>query len=105
MTREVPSFSALLVEHVGEYGELLPHVLLADFVGVVEREMREGDDPGIALSTALPILEEAMGSSDESLLDLIGTSFIETIQGTPVAQLVGRFGPNLTRAHLLWTEE
>jgi hypothetical protein len=101
LTNSVPSFGPMMTAHRRDCDEVLPHVLLADFVRFLQCEVnREGPGCG-ALLAAMPLLEEAMGSADEALSELIGVSFVENLNPDhPSTDAIREaFGPNLARQY------
>ena len=99
----VPRLKPLYDEHLADYDELLPHVLLGDIARYVTQGFggKEGGEPyencrGVAVEV-LRILEEAVEIGDPELLELVAVSFLENINwskdGGP--QIRSAMGPRL----------
>jgi hypothetical protein len=87
LVRRAPSFEPVYAEHMGEYGELLGHVLMADFTRWLVAELRRRDtadlgargDASPDLEGILRFLEERWDHGNQEVRDLIGASFIENL--------------------------
>ena len=104
--RAIPGLSDLFREHEAEYGEMLPHVLLADVTRLALEWGQEAHaDSVIArapLESLVETLEQAMQSGPESVRELVVVSFLENLDWRdPGFALVKKcFGPSLVGA---WT--
>jgi hypothetical protein len=104
LTASVPALAPIYREHLNDQdGELLPHVLMGDFtrgILALHRDAIAGV-PGAeqALSRALALLDEGMGSGDEPVENLVSLSFLENLERDDPAypDLKRRFGPALMR--------
>ena len=93
----VPGFDRVYDEHVAEYDEILPHVLLGELVRFLSREVQSCSIEGAALGRAVMLLERAMGSADPRLQELVAVSFLENLDPADpsFAAIRTHFGPKL----------
>jgi hypothetical protein len=95
----VKSLTAAIPEYRPENGDL-PHVALGGLVSFL-REQRSRHDARYPtlLTAAARFVEEASGSSDERVGDLLKVSFIENLHllDGDCRLLVGKFGPTARR--------
>ena len=78
-----PDLAAIRDEHLRDYGELLPHVLLGDVTRYAAGLARSGADDA-TLDSLLNDLDSALGANrDDEVGNLIGASFVENAQGVP----------------------
>jgi hypothetical protein len=74
LARCLPEANALLAEHVGDYGELLPHVLMADVRRLFVDLADAGEDEKVA--TLLAAVERLAVSSDDGVRNIVEVSFV-----------------------------
>src|SRR4051812_43803920 len=82
---EVPEFTPMYKEHVEfNNGEILPHVLLGDFVRflfgtykAISSDATNTDQGRLIVQRSLELMERAIVNTDEELQNLIGVSFVE----------------------------
>jgi hypothetical protein len=85
LLRQVPEFDGAYQEHLEEYGELVPSVLLGslfDFAVEIQRLGRTGHwqrDPQELLMQTVDFLEDAGNSADPRVVDLVLTGFLENL--------------------------
>lgn len=97
LRREVPGFEHVYNEHVADYDQVLPHVLLGDLVRFLSREVELHGATSAALRQAMSLLEGGMGSRDPRLQELVAVSFLENLDPTDASFSTIRtfFGPRL----------
>ena len=93
----VSGFDLVYDDHLAEYDELLPHVLLGDLVRFLSREVALHGSEAMALTQAMPLLEQAMESGDTRLQELVSVSFLENLDADDpsFSAIRGWFGPRL----------
>jgi hypothetical protein len=93
----VPGFERVYDEHVRDYDEVLPHVLLGDLVRFLDAELRTRGPASHAAREAVSLMEEALASDDPRLQELVVVSFLENLEPAeetfPIVR--GLFGPRL----------
>jgi hypothetical protein len=101
LSQQVAGFAAVYQEHLQDYDEPLPHVLLGDLVRFLSERVQEAGPADPAVQTALALLESAVTSDDERLQNLVVVSFLENLDPDDEAAraLKGALGPAL-RAQL-----
>jgi len=90
-----PTLAPILVEHrVENFGEMLPHLVMADIVRWLVDHRRE--DPGLC-SSVIAWMEARFSEGPEDVRDLIAVSGVEMIPdpGQPGAELRNLLGPKL----------
>jgi hypothetical protein len=75
----VPGFDRVYDEHVADYDEVLPHVLLGDLGRFLSNEVAVHGPQSAALKQAMDALEQGMQSDDPRLEELIAVSFLENL--------------------------
>jgi hypothetical protein len=97
----VSGFDLVYDEHVADYGDVLPHVLLGDLVRFLLGTLEFYKAEGAALKQAMLLLERGMDSPDERLQELVAVSFLENLDPTePAFPAIRRlFGPRLERQY------
>src|SRR5690349_18428135 len=82
----IPEFQPIYVDHLAENGELLPHVLMGEFTRFLMEMVRKWraaptDAAGLGqtVERAIALMEDAMGSPDPKLRNLISVSFLENL--------------------------
>jgi hypothetical protein len=73
----LPEANALLAEHVGDYRELLPHVLMADVRRLFVDLAGAGEDEKV--TTLLAAVERLAVSSDDRVRNIVEVSFVEDL--------------------------
>ena len=87
IVKEIPEFKSVYDEHILDYEELLPHVLMGDFTRFVVNMYEESKSTNEnkycfdVFLKALSIVEAAMNSIDINLQELISVSFLENVLG------------------------
>ena len=86
LLHKVPEFQPTYHQHVVEFDEVLPHVLMGDFTRFFYLAyLRSNEDNPDAqkwrnvVRDSLGLLEEAISSSDSRLRNLISVSFLENL--------------------------
>jgi hypothetical protein len=94
---DVSGFDRVYDEHVADYDELLPHVLLGELVRFLSSEVALHGAEATAVRQAMPLLEQAMGSGDERLEELVAVSFLENLDASDPSfpAIRSLFGPRL----------
>ncbi|MGH9039740.1 MAG: DUF7674 family protein [Acidimicrobiia bacterium] len=77
LLKAVPDFRPLFDEHVEDFEEVLPRTLFDSFTTFVLDAYRRDD--AALLTRCLGFLAAAVGSGDDEIRQLIGSSFIETV--------------------------
>ncbi|WP_067894375.1 DUF7674 family protein [Nocardia vaccinii] len=96
-----PDIRPLIAEHIHDYDEMLPSLLMADIARWTSRTAQESVDPAARLDPLLARLEHAWGDGQNAVSDLIATSFVENVYVQP--QVVRLLGPKLTRYYRIHT--
>jgi len=96
-----PGFRPVLAEHLGDYGELLAHVLVADLLRYVgsHLESAEGSSGGgTEIQAILAVLDSGIVSGTDATVNAIAVSFCEHIETEPFfSRLRPLLGPGLRR--------
>jgi hypothetical protein len=103
----VPELDEVYRQHVIEYDELLPHVLMGDVTRFAIANVGLSGIEG-SLSKLLVFLEDELVSSDREISELIGVSFIENLCGERDAMdvLFPRMGKALRKEALaIWGDQ
>jgi hypothetical protein len=97
LRERIPGFAGIHDEHLRDYDEVLPHVLLGELVRFLSDEVRKYGEGGAALKEAMALLEQGMGSADAKLQELVAVSFIENLDPRDESfQAIRKlFGPHL----------
>ena len=86
-------------EHLSEFGDVVPHVLLGDMTRVLltlGEESQSGSSSACAdVDSTLTIMEQALESEEPEVRELIGASFLENLEPDARHLLVGHFGGRL----------
>ena len=103
---QVPGFDRIYDEHLHDYDEVLPHVLLGDLVRFLSNEARAHGAESTALRRAMSLLEHGMESADPRLQELVAVSFIENLDPEDESFPVIRrfFGPRLEQQYRMYGE-
>ncbi len=86
LSERVAELRPVYEEHIADYDEILPHVLMGDvtrfIVDLHKKSLAEGDaeQEKKTLSSILEILEDALQSGDDQLQELIVVSFLENLE-------------------------
>jgi hypothetical protein len=93
----VPGFERVYDEHVRDYDEVLPHVLLGDLVRFLDAEVRIRGPASHAARATVSLMEEALASDDPRLQELVVVSFLENLDPADETfpTVRGLFGPRL----------
>lgn len=106
LRKQVPGFDRVYDEHVHDYDEVLPHVLLGDLVRFLSDQVREKGAQSAALHEAMSLMEGGMGSADPSLQELVAVSFLENLdpadESFPAIRKL--FGPHLEEQYQKYEE-
>lgn len=94
---QVTGFDRIYDQHVRDYDQVLPHVLLGDLVRFLSDEVRIHGEGSKALCEAMDLLERGMGSADPKLQELVAVSFLENLDpGDEAFPAIHRlYGPRL----------
>ena len=97
----VPGFGRVYDEHVADYDEVLPHVLLGEFVRFLSNDVELNGSASAALKPATVLLEKSMSSEDPRLQELVAVSFLENLdQEHPSFHIIrSLFGPALAEQY------
>jgi hypothetical protein len=105
LVAEVPALQPLLSEHLDFNHELLAHVLFGDVTRFVVSGFAEHPERRRDADKILILLEEALGSPDEDVQNLVSVSFCENLLGEePLEAIRAAMGPRL-RAELATYEQ
>jgi hypothetical protein len=96
-----PEIRPLIAEHVNDYDEILPTMLMGDIARWVVRSVQESADPASRFAPFFNRLEQAWGDGQNPVSDLIAVSFVENIFDEP--GVVELLGPKLTRYYRIYT--
>ncbi|MFE7802913.1 hypothetical protein [Nocardia sp. NPDC057440] len=96
-----PEIRPLIAEHVNDYDEILPTMLMGDVARWVVRIVQGSADPASRLAPFFSRLEQAWGDGQNPVSDLIAVSFVENIFDEP--GVVELLGPELTRYYRIYT--
>lgn len=97
LVAEVPALKPLYDDHVAFCDELLPYVFLSEVMQFVVEELAQSDARRQANAMrVLNLLDEAMESADESVVNLVAVGFVERHLGDEVLdQVRPALGPRL----------
>lgn len=96
-----PEIRPLIAEHIRDYDEMLPTLLMGDIARWVCSVAHGSPDSAARLQPFFDRLEQQWGDGQNAVSDLIATSFVENVYDDPdVATLLG---PNLARYHSVYT--
>ncbi|WP_406279094.1 hypothetical protein OH799_11380 [Nocardia sp. NBC_00881] len=96
-----PEIRPLIAEHVHDYDEILPTLLMSDIARWVTRVARDHEDPPARLAPLFARLEDAWGDGQNPVSDLIAVSFVENIFDE--SEVVKLLGPKLARHYRIHT--
>lgn len=101
LRQQVEGFDHIYQEHLRDYDELLPHVLLGDLARFLIARVKEVGTSDLAVQSALALLESAANSGDGRLQNLVLVSFLENLDpdDPPARALKDALAPSL-RAQL-----
>lgn len=95
-----PALLPVLGEHLADNRELLPHVFFGDVTRFVVSGFSDHSERRADAEKVLALLEEAIGSPDEDVQNLVSVSFCENLLGEkPLEAIRAAMGPRL-RAEL-----
>lgn len=101
LVQAIPEFEPTYRVHVEQYGEVLAHVLFAEFVrytkrvcDAVDSPSPQFDQPVSILQKIYAFLETAASSNDEKVLELVQVSFMENLHqlGSQYARFSSQLG-------------
>ncbi|WP_194835942.1 hypothetical protein [Nocardia sp. XZ_19_369] len=96
-----PEIRPLITEHVHDYDEILPTLLMGDIARWITRVVQESEDPAARLGVFFARLEDAWGDGQNPVSDLIAVSFVENVFDEP--DVVKLLGPKLSRHYRIYT--
>ena len=104
---QVPGFDRIYDEHLRDYDEVLPHVLVGELVRFLSDQARHHGEHSDALRQAMDLLEQGMSSADPRLQELVAVSFLENLDPADVAfPAISRlFGPRLREQYERYKRE
>lgn len=93
-----PCLGPVLDEHIGDNGEILPHVFFGDVTRYAVR-LFQNSEASPELRDILSHLEEAFQREMPDVVDLISVSFLENLprDGEPGGEIRKLLGPNLRK--------
>jgi hypothetical protein len=91
----VAGFKPVYEEHLRDYDEVLPHVLLGELVRFIRTRLKEDGPQSHDAREAMLLLEAAMASPDPKLSELVSVSFLENLDGDDLNLMKGMMGPRL----------
>lgn len=105
--RSLPGFDRVYDEHIAWNDELLPHVLLGDLCRFLSDEVAARGPDSEALKETVSLMENAMGSPDPLLQELVAVSFVENMDPNDPSFTTIRalFGPHLEQQYLRLRED
>lgn len=97
LRQQVSGFERVYEEHVNDYNQVLPHVLMGDLVRFLGAEVEREGASNRSVRRALSLLDAAMDSRDEQLQELIAVSFLENLDPSEPGHqlLMSLLGPRL----------
>ncbi|MBP9815588.1 MAG: hypothetical protein KBC63_04720 [Candidatus Levybacteria bacterium] len=103
LIREVPEFAPIYNNHLSDYDEILPHVLLGDFTRFTVETFYKSEadeESNQLLSRCLNFIESLFESGDPKLEELAQVSFLENLNNEKNYDAIAkRLGP-VSRQHL-----
>jgi len=102
VVKAAPGFEPIRVQHMRDYGELLPHILLGDLRGYLGRAFESDIASGLVapqlaeVKAVLAILDVALSKKHPLTENAIAVSFVEGLEDEPhFASLEPLLGPEL----------
>jgi hypothetical protein len=94
---QVAGFDRIYDEHLRDYDQALPQVLVGELVRFLVQEVRSSGTATAAVVSALDLLERGMASKDPRLQELVAVSFLENLDPSDeeFAVIKQLFGPHL----------
>ena len=101
---DVPDVAAVYDEHVDDYGEVIPHVLMADVARLFNDRLvastgtgPEAGDATAFVTAVLASLEASLGADNASAEEVVSASFLENLEQEDEAydKARGLMGPRL----------
>jgi hypothetical protein len=84
LLKKVPELTSVYDEHLYDYEELLPHVLMAEItrfiVKLANKVIKNKKDDNLKLSVILDHFENALNEGNEELTNIIVVSFLENLE-------------------------
>lgn len=100
VAQAVPSFAPVLSEHMQDYGELLPHILMSDLLRFVGSRIEQNRQATVEVVTILDALEREVSGDDADTVNTIAVSFLENLEAEPFfSKLYALLGPGLREVH------
>ncbi|WP_040786026.1 DUF7674 family protein [Nocardia pneumoniae] len=96
-----PEIRPLIAEHIRDYDEMLPTLLMGDIARWVCSVAHDTPDPAARLQPFFDRLEHEWGDGQNPVSDLIATSFVENVYDDPA--VVTLLGPKLARYYRAYT--
>ena len=95
LRKEVPGFDQVYDEHIRDYEEVLPHVLLGALLRFLESP--PGGDRTVSLAATMAVLERALTGPDARIHEAITVSFLENMDSDDPSfePIRSSFGPLL----------
>ena len=91
---EIPEFKPIYDEHIADYDEILPHVLMGAFTRFLFDAYKKSKSPDAngeaykqVVERSLNLMERAMGNGDLGVQNLISVSFLENLWPSEQADL------------------
>jgi hypothetical protein len=96
---QVPGFDRVFREHIQDYDEVLPHVLVAELARFLSADVQKSGSLSAALPPAMDILERGMASNDPKLQELVAVSFLENLDPADASfqEIRRHFGPHMRK--------
>jgi hypothetical protein len=82
LREQIPEFVSGQQDHIADYGEVLPHVLLGEFTRFLLEDIRSNGMSSEVAIRSLHFLESCASSSDSALQELVAVSFVENLEPT-----------------------
>jgi hypothetical protein len=100
LSERVPAVKELEREHLDDFDEMLPTVVMGAITRLYCKACRRGwpEDAEVAVAIS-ESMENGLASADESIRDLVMLGFVENLMGeTTVPSIRGRLGPHVAQA-------
>jgi hypothetical protein len=96
----VPELRKMYEEHLADYDQVLPHVLLGDMVRYMVLVSKETHDLSTRLKRIVDWIEKAVEIGDERVREAIVVSFLENLDKyeSEGRQIESRLGPQAAEA-------
>ena len=102
----VAGFDAVYAEHLEDYDEVLPHVLVGDLLRFITEVVVRENSLNAAVNEAMRLLEEAASGSDPRLQELVAVSFVENLEPQECGfdLIRGAMGPVLAEQYQVYED-